>query len=114
MPGEAQTDLTSSPDGSTFLISFRILDTVALVDRSTSEITWKWGPGNISHQHHPTYLDNGHVLLLDNGAHRRGIKLLPGHRSGPVHQRGRVAVPGPADGVLFHPLHRRGATLAQR
>ena len=39
-------DLTSSPDGSTFLISFRILNTVALVDRSTSEITWKWGPGN--------------------------------------------------------------------
>ena len=66
-------DLTSSSDGSTFLISFRILDTVALVDRSRGEITWKWGPGNISHQHHPTYLDNGHVLLLDNGSHRRGL-----------------------------------------
>ncbi len=66
-------DLTSSPDGSTFLISFRILDTVALVDRSTGEMTWKWGPGNISHQHHPTYLDNGNVLLLDNGSHRRGL-----------------------------------------
>ena len=66
-------DLTSSSDGRTFLISFRVLDTVALVDRSTGEITWKWGPGNISHQHHPTYLDNGNVLLLDNGAHRRGL-----------------------------------------
>ena len=66
-------DLTSSPDGSTFLISFRILDTVALVDRGTGEITWKWGPGIISHQHHPTYLDNGNVLLLDNGSHRRGL-----------------------------------------
>ena len=66
-------DLTASPDGSTFLISFRVLDTVALVDRSTGEITWKWGPGNMSHQHHPTYLDNGNVLLLDNGAHRRGL-----------------------------------------
>ena len=66
-------DLTASPDGSTFLISFRILDTVALVDRSTGQIAWKWGPGHISHQHHPTYLDNGHVLLLDNGAHRRGL-----------------------------------------
>ena len=30
------------------------------------------GPWNISHQHHPTYLDNGHVLL-DNGSHRRGL-----------------------------------------
>ena len=107
-------DLTSSPDGSTFLISFRILDTVALVDRSTSEITWKWGPGNISHQHHPTYLDNGHVLLLDNGAHRRGLSYSRVIEVEPVHQRDRVAVPGPADGVLFHPLHRRGATLAQR
>ena len=66
-------DLTSSPDGSTFLISFRILNTVAMVDRSTGEMTWKWGAGIISHQHHPTYLDNGNVLLLDNGCHRRGL-----------------------------------------
>ena len=66
-------DLTASPDGSTFLISFRILDTVALVDRSTGEMTWKWGQGIISHQHHPTYLHNGNVLLLDNGSHRRGL-----------------------------------------
>ena len=27
------------------------------------------GPGNISHQHHPTMLDNGHILLFDNGSH---------------------------------------------
>ena len=66
-------DLTASPNGSTFLISFRVLDTVALVDRSTGEITWKWGQGIISHQHHPTYLENGNVLLLDNGSHRRGL-----------------------------------------
>ena len=65
-------DLTASDDG-TFLISFRILDTVAMVDLATGEFRWKWGPGQISHQHHPTYLDNGHVLLLDNGSHRRGL-----------------------------------------
>ena len=56
-----------------FLISFRILNTVALVDRQTGGFIWKWGPGQISHQHHPTRLANGHVLLLDNGAHRRGL-----------------------------------------
>ena len=65
-------DLTALDDG-TFLISFRVLDTVAKVDRATGEFTWKWGPGQISHQHHPTGLANGHVLLLDNGAHRRGL-----------------------------------------
>lgn len=65
-------DLTALDDGS-FLLSFRILNTVALVDRQSGGFIWKWGPGQISHQHHPTRLANGHVLLLDNGAHRRGL-----------------------------------------
>jgi len=65
-------DLTALDDGN-FLISFRVLDTVALVDRRSGGFLWKWGQGQISHQHHPTLLPNGHVLLLDNGAHRRGL-----------------------------------------
>ena len=65
-------DFTALEDGS-FLISFRILDTVALVDRNTGEFSWKWGRGQISHQHNPTRLANSHVLLLDNGSHRRGL-----------------------------------------
>ena len=60
-------------DDGRFLISFRILDTVALVDRSTGEFVWKWGPGQISHQHNPTLLASGNLLVLDNGAHRRGL-----------------------------------------
>ena len=63
----------SAPDDNTFLISFRILDTVAIVDRATGDFKWQWGPGQISHQHNPTFLANGNVLLLDNGAHRRGL-----------------------------------------
>jgi hypothetical protein len=65
-------DLTALDDGR-FLISFRVLDTVALVERSSGRFVWKWGRGQISHQHNPTLLANGHVLLLDNGAHRRGL-----------------------------------------
>ena len=67
------TAIEPADDSGGFLISFRILDTVALVDRSKGEFIWKWGPGQISHQHNPTLLDNGHVLMLDNGAHRRGL-----------------------------------------
>lgn len=63
----------SAPDDSIFLISFRVLDTVAIVDRATGDFKWQWGPGQISHQHNPTLLANGNVLLLDNGAHRRGL-----------------------------------------
>ena len=27
----------------------------------------------VSHQHHPTFLENGRILLFDNGCHRRGV-----------------------------------------
>tara|TARA_B100000745_G_scaffold72508_1_gene43496 strand:- start:4233 stop:5318 length:1086 start_codon:yes stop_codon:yes gene_type:complete len=67
-----QNCLNVTSDGS-LLVSFRQTDTVGIVDRSTGEFSWKWGPGDISHQHNPTFLDNGHVLLFDNGPHRRGV-----------------------------------------
>lgn len=54
------------------LVSFRQIDTVGIVDRETGQFTWKWGPGEISHQHHPTELANGNILLFDNGPHRGG------------------------------------------
>ena len=52
------------------LVSYRSTSTVGIVDRVTGSFRWKWGPGQISHQHQPTFLDNGRVLLFDNGSHR--------------------------------------------
>jgi len=52
------------------LVSYRSTSTVGIVDRATGSFSWKWGPGQISHQHQPTFLDNGRVLLFDNGSHR--------------------------------------------
>ena len=66
-----QNALSLTSDGD-LLVSFRQIDTIGIVDRSTGQFTWKWGPGVISHQHHPTYQPNGRVLLFDNGAHRGG------------------------------------------
>jgi len=66
-----QNALNVTPSGD-LLVSFRRTDTVGIVDRHTGAFRWKWGSGVISHQHHPTYLDNGHVLLFDNGCHRPG------------------------------------------
>jgi hypothetical protein len=54
------------------LVSYRQTSVVGIVDRSSGRFQWKWGPGEISHQHHATQLDNGRILLFDNGAHRRG------------------------------------------
>lgn len=64
-----QNSLTVTPDGD-LLVSFRQIDTVGIVDRETGRFTWKWGLGEISHQHHPTWLDGGNVLIFDNGPHR--------------------------------------------
>jgi Arylsulfotransferase (ASST) len=55
-----------------WVVSFRQISVVGIVDRATGHFRWKWGPGDISHQHYPTYLPTGRVLLFDNGSHRRG------------------------------------------
>ena len=67
-----QNALNVTHDGD-LLVSFRQTDTIGIVDKASGEFTWKWGRGNISHQHHPTMLANGNVLLFDNGPHKRGV-----------------------------------------
>ncbi len=60
------------PDGR-WLLSFRLTSVVALVDPTSGDIVWRWGPGHLSHQHAATALDDGSVLIFDNGCHRRGL-----------------------------------------
>ena len=60
-------ELTPSGD---WLVSFRLTSTLAVVDATTGSLTLALGPGVLSHQHHATWLDNGHVLVFDNGCHR--------------------------------------------
>jgi outer membrane protein assembly factor BamB len=59
-----------TPDGD-WLLSFRLTSTIVLVDGETGDVRWRWGSDVLSHQHHATWLENGHVLLFDNGCHRR-------------------------------------------
>ena len=61
--------LNVTPEGH-LLVSYRLTSTVGVVDRRSGNFIWKWGPGEIYHQHHPTWLENGRVLLFDNGGHR--------------------------------------------
>jgi Arylsulfotransferase (ASST) len=55
------------------LLSMRSLNAIAIVDGATSEVLWLWGPTNLSLQHYPTILENGNVLLFDNGTSRSQI-----------------------------------------
>lgn len=56
-------------DGS-LLVSFRNLSTVVRIDRGTGAIVWKLTHPTISHQHAPHELENGNILIFDNGTHR--------------------------------------------
>jgi hypothetical protein len=57
------------PDGD-LLVSFRPISKVIRITRQTGDIVWKLGPPTIAGQHAPTLLDNGNILIFDNGAHR--------------------------------------------
>ena len=57
------------PNGD-FIVSYRLIDVVGIVDKESGEFRWKWGHGHLAHPHHPTCLDNGNILVFDNGMHR--------------------------------------------
>jgi len=62
------------------LFSVRNLDLIGFLDPATKKVRWRWGPGELDLPHAPTLLDNGNILIFDNGTHRgysRVIELDP-------------------------------------
>lgn len=57
------------PNGD-ILTTFRRTNTIAIIDKGTGDIKWRWGVGELAHPHDPTMLDNGNILVFDNGIHR--------------------------------------------
>lgn len=57
------------PNGD-IVVSFRQISTVVIIDRRTGQVTWKLGAPPLSGQHAPVPLQNGNLLLFDNGPHR--------------------------------------------
>ncbi|MBW1861164.1 MAG: aryl-sulfate sulfotransferase [Deltaproteobacteria bacterium] len=58
------------PNGS-ILLSFPYMDLIEIVDKNSGNIIWRWGgTGELGFQHNPTVLDNGNILLFDNGRYR--------------------------------------------
>jgi uncharacterized protein (UPF0248 family) len=57
------------PDGD-ILASYRPTSTVIRISRSTGKIIWKLGTPTVAGQHAPTLLENGNILIFDNGPHR--------------------------------------------
>jgi outer membrane protein assembly factor BamB len=58
------------------LISMRSINTIAILDPRSREVLWVWGPTNLHRQHDPTLLDNGNIIVFDNGRRRSQIVEL--------------------------------------
>ena len=52
-------------------MSFRNISTVLIIDKKTGKIAWKLGWDVIARQHDPSMLENGNILIFDNGERRR-------------------------------------------
>ncbi|KAH7260861.1 ASST-domain-containing protein [Fusarium redolens] len=62
-------------DGKHILASLRSVSAVIIIERSTGDIVWKLGPEILAQQHNATELDNGNILIFDNGAFRNGESI---------------------------------------
>jgi len=58
------------------LICIRELDLVGILDFETEKFIWTWGPGELSRPHHPTLLENGNILVFDNGRIREYSRVI--------------------------------------
>jgi len=61
--------IIETPDGRIMTCSFNT-SYLHIIDRKTGDVQWRWGQGIIAFPHNPTMLDNGNVLVLDNGRSR--------------------------------------------
>ncbi|KAI8074382.1 PQQ repeat-containing enzyme [Gongronella butleri] len=54
------------------LCSLRSVSAVIIIDKATGDIVWKLNRNVVAQQHNATELDNGNILIFDNGAFRTG------------------------------------------
>lgn len=78
-PGPAEHDARFAPGR--VLVSSRHQSLVFLVDLESGrwdacDVAWHFGPGTLQLQHEASVLDDGHVLLFDNGTEQRGFSRL--------------------------------------
>jgi outer membrane protein assembly factor BamB len=66
----------------TVLVSLRHQNRVVAINWERNQVVWEWGQGEIFGPHDAQLLDNGHVLVFDNGMGRRpafsrGVEVDP-------------------------------------
>jgi hypothetical protein len=61
-------------DNGDILISLCRINTIAIIEKATGNISWRWGaPYELGHQNCAEVLPNGNILVFDNGLHPPGF-----------------------------------------
>ena len=58
------------------MFCIRHLNIVGVIDLNREEIIWFWGTGQLEFPHHPSLLENGNLLIFDNGSHRKYSRVI--------------------------------------
>ncbi|MBN2532829.1 MAG: aryl-sulfate sulfotransferase [Spirochaetales bacterium] len=59
-----------------WLICLRNVNLICILDKDTKDIVWYWGPGELKWPHLPTMLENGDILVFDNGVGRDYTRVV--------------------------------------
>ncbi len=76
MHRKALADKNPLFDLDNILVCIRHQDTIAMISRKSGKAIWTWGQGEISGPHDAMVLDNGHILLFDNGLGRDWSRIV--------------------------------------
>lgn len=58
------------------LVSVRHQDSIVVINWPRRELVWAWGQGVISAPHDASWLENGNILLFDNGVYRERSRVV--------------------------------------
>lgn len=59
-----------------YLLCLRNANLILILDRDTKDVVWNWGVGLLDWPHMPTMLNNGNILIFDNGRNRSYSRVL--------------------------------------
>ena len=62
------------PNGN-ILASFRRINTVTIIDKSSGTIQWRWGSGELGHQHDASVTEDRNILVFDSGVHVPWVEM---------------------------------------
>ncbi|MEM8995313.1 MAG: arylsulfotransferase family protein [Acidobacteriota bacterium] len=76
MPFPGLSDRGELYCASCVLVTVRHQNLVAIIHPESKRLVWAWGPGELQFPHEATWLENGHILIFDNGTKERAFSRI--------------------------------------